>query len=35
MIFFVGDGAWQEVSIVFTPIVDIEAVAIGGPCGLV
>jgi hypothetical protein len=35
MIFFVGDGAWQVVTIVFTPAVNIEAVAIGGPCGLV
>jgi gliding motility-associated-like protein len=34
-IFFVGDGAWQEITLSYTPPLDIEAVAIGGPCGLV
>jgi PKD repeat protein len=26
------DGAWQEVILTFTPAVDINAIAIGGPC---
>lgn len=30
---YVMDGSWQEVTITFTPIVDISAIAFGGPCG--
>lgn len=26
------DGAWQEVTFTFTPTVDLNAIAIGGPC---
>ncbi len=29
------DGSWNEVTLTFTPAVNIEAIAIGGPCGLV
>lgn len=29
------DGSWNEVTLIFTPAVNIEAIAIGGPCGLV
>lgn len=29
------DGSWQEVIVTFTPGVNIEAIALGGPCGVV
>ena len=30
-----ADSSWQEVTLTFTPPINIEAIAIGGPCGLV
>uniref|UniRef100_UPI001112D08E PKD domain-containing protein n=1 Tax=Crocinitomix algicola TaxID=1740263 RepID=UPI001112D08E len=31
-IVYTPDGAWQEITLTFTPAVDIYAIAIGGPC---
>ncbi len=33
-VFYSPDGAWQQVTLTFTPTVDIYAIAIGGSCGL-
>lgn len=34
-IIYTPDGAWQELTLTFTPTVDIYAIALGGPCALV
>lgn len=31
-VFYTDDGAWQEITILFSPSVDINAIAIGPPC---